>query len=256
MSSKPAIVFVPGSFAPAPLYDNLHKPVESHGLSLTVVDLVTVGKKPGPPPTIYDDASHIASVVSKLVDEGKDVVLICHSYGGIPTTQSTKGLTKKEREAEGKKGGIVRLAYMTALAVDVGMSAQGALEGAATGPLGVDEDGWMYQVNPEETAPLVFGHLPLDDQVIWVKKFAQHSAVSFANELTHPGYNDVPVSYLFCEDDKCVLPSHQQAGIDRIEKSSGQKVDVTRLNSDHCPSVSHLDETVSWIVGLAEKGGQ
>ena len=58
----------------------------------------------------------------KLVDEGKDVVMIAHSYGGSPMSQCTKGLSKTEREAEGKEGGIVRLAYMTALVPGLGMT--------------------------------------------------------------------------------------------------------------------------------------
>ena len=55
--------------------------------------------------------------------EGKDVILISHSYSGVPMTESSKGLGKKEREAKGLKGGIVRLGYMTALVRGLGMSA-------------------------------------------------------------------------------------------------------------------------------------
>ena len=55
-------------------------------------------------------------------------MLIGHSYGGVPITQSTKGVTKAEREKQGKKGGIVRLAYMTALVPAIGQSAGSILE--------------------------------------------------------------------------------------------------------------------------------
>lgn len=86
-----------------------------------------------------------------------------------------------------------------------------------------------------------------------MKKFPQHSAVSFGDELTYAGYKDVPVSYLFCENDKCVPPEVQQKGIETIEEASGEKVDVTRINSDHCPMISAPDKVVEWFVGLAEK---
>ena len=42
-------------------------------------------------------------------------------------TESTKGLRKEERQAQGKKGGVVSLAYMTALVPAVGTSAAGVL---------------------------------------------------------------------------------------------------------------------------------
>lgn len=55
------------------------------------------------------------------------VMLVAHSYGGIPATESIKGLTKDERQEEGKPGGIVRVAYMTALLPAVGSSAADVL---------------------------------------------------------------------------------------------------------------------------------
>lgn len=69
-----------------------------------------------------DDAAFIAKEVERLADQGKDVVLMGHSYGGIPVTESTKGLSREERERDGKKGGIVRLAYVTAVVPAVGQN--------------------------------------------------------------------------------------------------------------------------------------
>jgi hypothetical protein len=82
---------------------------------------------------------------------------------------------------------------------------------------------------------------------------AEHSSISFGNELTYAGYKDVPASFLFCENDTCVPPEVQQKSIDNIEEASGNKVDVTRINTGHCPMVGALDKVVDWFVGLAEK---
>ena len=86
--------------------------------------------------------------------------------------------------------------------------------------------------------------------------FVQHSSISFANELTHAGYKDVPVSWFFCEDDQCVVPGAQQNGIDTIEKASGKKVEITRNFSDHCPEVSTPENLANWLASLIEKGGR
>jgi hypothetical protein len=74
-----------------------------------------------------DDAASIAAEIEKEADAGKDVIVVAHSYGGVPASQSVKDLVKSKREAQGKKGGVVRLAYMTALVPAEGGAAGGEL---------------------------------------------------------------------------------------------------------------------------------
>ncbi len=72
---------------------------------------------------MYDDAALIALRAEQLADEGKDVILIGHSYGGVPLSQSTKGLSRQSRAALGKPGGIIRLGYIGAIVPAEGQSA-------------------------------------------------------------------------------------------------------------------------------------
>lgn len=117
------------------------------------------------------------------------------------------------------------------------------------------QDGWLYHDKLQEMADMVFTHVKTpEERLEWEKKMVQHSGPSFANELTHAGYADVPVSYLFCEEDICVRPEIQQAGIDRIEKASGKKVDVTSIKGDHAPMITQEEVVVDWLVSLGQKG--
>lgn len=129
--SKPAILLVTGSFALPELYDGLANAVEAKGIEISIPHLPSVGLKTGPRegtlPSMSDDAALISREIERLADEGKDVIVLCHSYGGVPATESVKGLTKEERSMQGKKGGVVRLAYMTAMAPAVGVSATGVM---------------------------------------------------------------------------------------------------------------------------------
>jgi pimeloyl-ACP methyl ester carboxylesterase len=114
--STPSVVFVPGSFAPASLYHPLAEAVVARGVEAQAINLPTV-HLPGEDriaPSLYDDGDFIASTIEKLADEGKDVIVIGHSYGGIPLSQGTVGLSKPTRAAQGKPGGLVTVAYMTA----------------------------------------------------------------------------------------------------------------------------------------------
>lgn len=111
----------------------------------------------------------------------------------------------------------------------------------------------MYHADPAGTARITLNHLPLSEGEAWIKLFPKHSSVSFINELTYAGYNDVPVSYLLCEEDLCIPPAVQRAGIEMMEKESGRKVHVTSIGADHCPNVTSLQETLDWILDVARR---
>ena len=135
--SKPSILFIPGSFSLPEFYDPVMDAVAAKGYEIRGLHLPSVGLKAGQgregtPPTMYDDATFIAKEAERLADEGKDVILIAHSYGGVPVTESIKGLGTKDRQKQGKPGGIVHLAYITSVVPAVGTSAAGVLADVPT----------------------------------------------------------------------------------------------------------------------------
>jgi len=256
--SKPYILIIPGSFSLAEFYDSIVNPLAAKGYEIKAISLPTVGLKTGPKeeplPTMYDDAAFIAKEVTRLADEGKHVILIPHSYGGVPTTESMKGLSVEERQKQGKKGGIIRIAYMTCLVPALGKSASEVLESISNEDqiqMRVDENGWMFQDNISQSAALCFSDIPQEEGELWAEKFGCHSSASFANELTYAGYKDVPVSYLLCEDDLVVPAKNQREEIALIEKESGNMVDVTSIKAGHCPNVSMPETVINWIALLA-----
>ena len=130
--SKPSILLIPGSFALPEFYTPVVDAVAAKGYEIRALHLPTVGLatgqgREGAPPTMYDDADFIAKEAERLADEGKKVILIAHSYGGVPVTQSVKGLGTEERQKQGKPGGVVGLAYLTCVVPAVGTSAAGVL---------------------------------------------------------------------------------------------------------------------------------
>jgi hypothetical protein len=61
-----------------------------------------------------EDTALVHSTVSKLVEAGRDVVVVVHSYGGIPGSDAMKGLARDERSGKGLRGGEVALVYICA----------------------------------------------------------------------------------------------------------------------------------------------
>jgi pimeloyl-ACP methyl ester carboxylesterase len=121
--AKPTIIIIPGSFCPIYPYAPIISELEAHGYPVHGIELETVGRREKAP-SMYDDAAAVASLVSQLADEGKDVVLVPHSYGGIVACEASKGLAKSVREKEGKAGGIVRIVFVTAVVPSEGQCLQ------------------------------------------------------------------------------------------------------------------------------------
>ncbi|KIW13901.1 hypothetical protein PV08_06682 [Exophiala spinifera] len=258
--SNTSILFFPGSYCLTSLYQPLLDAVTEAGYEIKAIHPPTVGPRSRQgyahkAPSMYDDASVLAREVEQLADEGKDVIIVGHSYGGVPMTQASKGLGKEERKAQGKPGGIVRLGYMTAIVPEHGQSARGAIsvvpaEGHPR--IEVDEHGWMLMADPAGTASLILQHLPPDEGTAIVSDFAKHSAQSFLDPVTYTGYKDIPVSYLLCEEDLVGPPDLQRSWIEMIERESGRKVHVTAVQTGHMVNVTAEKEAVDWVLQLAK----
>lgn len=120
--AKPTFVFVPGAWHSSDAYDKVIDGLESQGYSSVKVTLPSVG---GAPAT-YDfkeDVEVINDAVTKLIDQGKEVVVIAHSYSGQPVGELPKNLSKKERELQGLPGGVIRLVFIMAFLVPEGFQA-------------------------------------------------------------------------------------------------------------------------------------
>jgi hypothetical protein len=133
--TKPSILLIPGSFALPEFYDTIADGVKAKGYEMQALHLPNVGLRTGPRVRATNYVRRCCLHCQR--DREARVILIAHSYGGVPMTESSKGLGKEERQRRGKKGGIVNLAYLTALVRAVGTS-------AAEVPMYVPRDQVLY----------------------------------------------------------------------------------------------------------------
>ena len=109
--ATPTIVIVPGACQPAPLYVPFTKALDTHSIPSFIVSLPSCGASP----SLKDfsaDVTLIRDTVDKILNEGKNVIVMMHSYGGIPGSAALKGLGKIERGRAGKETGVLRLLYV------------------------------------------------------------------------------------------------------------------------------------------------
>lgn len=119
---KPIIFFIPGAWHRPSCYDLVIGPLKSLSYPIeTVQNLSTSAALPAK--GLTEDIENVRAKLEKLIDtEGKDVVIVMHSYGGCPGTASIEGLDKKTRQQEGKQGGVTALFFIAAYALPKGAS--------------------------------------------------------------------------------------------------------------------------------------
>lgn len=121
MIKKPTVVLIPGAFAKSSCFDALVPYLQDAGYSTVVVAIPSSDPLDPSNATCQKDYDHVRDdILLPLIDgEGTDVLLFIHSYGGqlCPT-----GLSKAQRQSEGKKGGVIGLVYLAGNVVHEGAS--------------------------------------------------------------------------------------------------------------------------------------
>jgi hypothetical protein len=56
----------------------------------------------------------IKTILEDLLEEGKEIAIVAHSYAITPACEATKGLGFEERKKLGKPGGVMKLIFVAA----------------------------------------------------------------------------------------------------------------------------------------------
>ncbi|KAI1806244.1 Alpha/beta hydrolase fold-1 [Daldinia bambusicola] len=246
-TSKPAVIIVTGGFHQPHHYNPLKIRLEADGHEVFVPLLRSCGSQAGV--TWKDDVALIHETVEPHMDNGKEFVVICHSYGGVPACAATNGLTVEERKRNGKKGGFRAILLIAAFAVPrVGADVLECFGG--------QYPSWMthqpfYQKNArcfvnDKAKQIFYNDLPGDvveqcfSSLVPFSQDSLETPVEFAApDLT------IPSTYLICEND-LGMPPHAQETF----AASIPGVKVERCSAGHSPFLSQPDRVVEVVRGL------
>jgi pimeloyl-ACP methyl ester carboxylesterase len=207
----PTVVLVHGAWHGSWVWDTLRTELGTD-IEVRTVGLPSAGPRLG---SLADDVAAIRSTVAAV---NGPVVVVAHSYGGLPVTE---GLADMDN--------VVRIVYLAAFLIDAGMSLAGALGGGMPDWWDVHEkEGYVAALRPEE----VFYN---DLDVATAKNSAErltHQALSpFLEPLTAAAWRSIPSSYVLCEKDQAIpLPVQ--------EMMAANATRTTRLSSSHSPFLS------------------
>lgn len=149
-TTKPTFVLVPGTFHTAAHAELLVEALHAKGYPTEVISHPTIGPlaTTAPPDA---DITHLRQVLEGLInDQQKEVILFCHSYGGVPGCQSVHGLERSARAAAGLQGGIVKIIFLSAILPREGESTLETLAAAE-----IPQSEWMeIDVGPPQLCQL------------------------------------------------------------------------------------------------------
>lgn len=120
-NEKPTILLIPGSCNQGIIYEPVAAILRCQGYS---VEPITLPSQGGPSSsTLHDDSEYIRqNYLKNLVAQGREIVIVMHSYSGLPGTECIKGFARKDCLAQDLNGGIVGLLYISSLVVLAGNS--------------------------------------------------------------------------------------------------------------------------------------
>ncbi|RMZ83536.1 hypothetical protein DV738_g1083, partial [Chaetothyriales sp. CBS 135597] len=235
MSSKPAIVFVPGAWIGPDEFRRVADSLEAAGYEVKGVDLPSGGSVP-----IHDfgpDVELIQATVREFADQGKDVLLVLHSYGGVVGSEAVKGLDKATREKEGLKGGISHLYFCSAFIIPENVSISEALGNKPLPWFQLSDD--QLTVTPKIPPEIVYSDV--EDRSIIPKTIRPHSYRTFFSKVTYAGWKYVPNTFLLCTKDVAIPLAKQKAMVDQA-RSLGADFETDEVDANHNAFLSKPEE--------------
>ncbi|KAL8732131.1 MAG: hypothetical protein Q9181_004046 [Wetmoreana brouardii] len=253
----PTVVLVQGSFQIPQVYGKLVDGLAALGYPILHPPLPSCSDTDSPEfaqKSLDDDASAIRSEIIRQVEhEGKTVVVVMHSYGGLVGCQAiTEDLSYSERRAQGLSGGVIHLFFYSAFLLDKGQS---VLEVFGESPnTDVKPDGRSYILHGETT---LYNDLPSSEAASWASKLVAQSYRVQSTKLTRTAaWHFVPSTYLICENDQAVPPPFQETF------ATTAKAHIERCDSGHSAQLSQpqllvrkIDEVSQKAVAASGHGG-
>ena len=252
-SQSPRILIISGAWHVPSHYLKLRNALEAAGYEVHVPQLPTANGAHPPTADLNTDTEFIRDFATALVEDGRKVVVIMHSYGGQVGSNALHGLGIKERIANGKSGGIIHLVYMVATAYLEGESMASKVEEMGLGDIlpvafPTDEDGIVrcadarvQMFGPDYVGPEIEAYVA--SMGIWNAK-AMHQRIQYPC-----AWRAIPVTYIKATQDMVMPLDVQVSIVDTMEKE-GVSVKTHQLDASHCPHFTHANEITDVICGL------
>ncbi|MFB7471610.1 alpha/beta fold hydrolase [Kitasatospora sp. NPDC056184] len=231
-TERPSFLLVHGAWHGAWCWDAVRSALDADGRRSHAVDLPSTDPSADPRggsarAGMRDDAEVIRDSLRRI--DGP-VVVVAHSYGGVPSTQAIADATN-----------VTRAIYLAAFQLDVGESLLSFLGTP------VPDDGTGRTPPDPNARQVLFADVPEADAERAVARLRPQSIRSFTEPVTTAGWRTVPSSYIVCDHDRALAPSRQH----ELATRAGS---VHQLPSSHSPFLSMPRQLATLLARIAPAG--
>ena len=213
-NNRPRIILVHGAWVGSWEFDPLVQILRERGWGVDALDLPSTGSTE----SMIQDAAAIAGAIDRA---GGPVVLVGHSYGGVPVTEA------------GDHPAVERIVYVAAFALDAGESVITSMGGSLPGVWGVSDAQLTMGRSREERVDLIAADMPAgvpraaSEQL--ADLFRPQSLASFSDQVSRVAWRVKPATYVLTENDGVVSPAFQES----LAVRSG--AEIVRVPHGHAP---------------------
>ncbi|KAL7929189.1 Alpha/beta hydrolase fold-1 [Trichoderma chlorosporum] len=254
----PTVVGVTGMWHPASCFDDLAVAFRKKGYPFVSQDAPGIFTEDPINSTVDMDAEYLRqNTLLPLLAEGKKVILLMHSYGGVYGSAAVHGLSERERKQANQKGGVVGLIYVTAVTPAIGKSLLDMMGLTPENlPPHVVLDKEKGQIMLIEAEKYMYHDIPELVADTWIAKIKPqafgcvNTAISYS-PLVDSNYEGLS-GYIICGNDR-VLPQEAQQYYASI---SDIKNTVLVEAASHAFFVDTCNEVVAATISLLESISQ
>lgn len=213
-TERPHLLLVHGAWVGAWEFAAIVPLLRERGWRVDTVELPSTGSTA----SAADDAAVVTAAIERVAGP---VVLIGHSYGGIPITLA------------GAHPSVERLVYVAAFALDAGESLLSSLGGELPEFWSVEDGSVSLGPDRQARVDMVAADLPpgapLEAAEQLADLFRPQSLRSFTSVLSTAAWHSTPSAYLLTENDALVPPPFQEM----LAVRAG--AEIVRLPTGHAP---------------------
>ncbi|KAK2053677.1 alpha/beta-hydrolase [Colletotrichum caudatum] len=229
-SELPTILFIPGAWHKPWVFDLVRDDLAGRGYPTAAVALPSVGST-DVNAGLGQDANAVRAELQGLAGAGREVVVVAHSYGGVPAANAVEGLNYKDRVAQKKTGGVLMMIYMASYAIPAEESLSDS-EGEGLQPWLDVKDGF---VSPRDPISMFYADVEPSLAAEAAAALCPQPGRTFQDKSGFEPWNETfEMGYIFTEDDQ-VLPLDKQ--IDMSSQFPASSFTAT-LTAGHSPFLS------------------
>ncbi|KAJ7455219.1 Alpha/beta hydrolase fold-1 [Mycena galericulata] len=245
--STTTFVLVPGSFSTVRGYDKLTPLLAQAGYKYELVPLLSANDgSQFPAPTMQDDAAHIRSQTLALLNQGQNVVLLLHSYAGVPGSEAVQGLGRTDRGPNATA--VVGIVYMESYLPTTGDSVRKIMGALMPEEMQQGLPGAYFSF-PMELAPFTFNDIDPAEVEQYHEVLCSQSSDAYNGELgQYVAWKDIPSIYISTGKDLIIPLPPQNTMLERAERERGKVTKVFWEDSGHCPNVSRPGKVVEQLI--------